>query len=264
MREKPSYFSILTADVRYDERLRANEKIMYAEITSLSNAYGYCSASNNYFADLYKVNKNTVSTWINNLKKYGYITVEIEYIEGTKQVNKRKIYPNNTYQLKERYPINKKMDTPSIKTEIPPQEKSGYPINKKVEENNTSNNNTSFNNTSNNNLRGDEDFKKKVISEWNSLDKNIPKIKTLNASTDRYKMLKARINENGLDKVLEAIRSIGNSQFLQGYKTSFVITFDWFVRPNNFVKVLDGNYLDRETTSEYEKETDKFLEDFTW
>lgn len=68
----------------------------------------------------------------------------------------------------------------------------------------------------------------------------------------------------GLDKVLEAIRSIGNSQFLQGYKTSFVITFDWFIRPNNFVKVLDGNYLDRETTSEYEKETDKFLEDFTW
>lgn len=119
-------------------------------------------------------------------------------------------------------------------------------------------------NTKSNNLRCDEDFKKKVISEWNKLDENIPKIKTLNASTDRYKMLKARINENGLDKVLEAIRSIGNSQFLQGYKTNFVITFDWFIRPNNFVKVLDGNYLDRETTSEYEKETDKFLEDFTW
>lgn len=102
-------------------------------------------------------------------------------------------------------------------------------------------------NTKSNNLRGDEDFKKKVISEWNSLDKNIPKIKTLNASTDRYKMLKARINENGLDKVLEAIRSIGNSQFLQGYKTSFVITFDWFIRPNNFVKVLEGNYTDKQS-----------------
>lgn len=102
-------------------------------------------------------------------------------------------------------------------------------------------------NTKSNNLRGDEDFKKKVISEWNSLDKNIPKIKTLNSSTDRYKMLKARINEHGLDKVLEAIRSIGNSQFLQGYRTSFVITFDWFIRPNNFVKVLEGNYTDKQS-----------------
>ena len=109
-----------------------------------------------------------------------------------------------------------------------------------------------------------DSWKKQVISEWNKLDKNIPKIKTLNASTDRYKMLKARINENGLDKVLEAIRSIGNSQFLQGYKTSFVVTFDWFIRPNNFVKVLDGNYADRDTTTQYEQETDKFLEDFTW
>ena len=102
-------------------------------------------------------------------------------------------------------------------------------------------------NTKSNNLRGDEDFKKKVISEWNSLDKNIPKIKTLNSSTDRYKMLKARINEHGLDKVLEAIRSIGNSQFLQGYRASFVITFDWFIRPNNFVKVLEGNYTDKQS-----------------
>lgn len=103
-------------------------------------------------------------------------------------------------------------------------------------------------NDNNKNTDSDNDsWKKQVISEWNSLDKNIPKIKTLNASTDRYKMLKARINENGLDKVLEAIRSIENSQFLQGYRTSFVITFDWFVRPNNFIKVLEGNYADKQS-----------------
>ncbi len=105
-------------------------------------------------------------------------------------------------------------------------------------------------NTDSGNDSDNDSWKKQVISEWNSLDKNIPKIKTLNASTDRYKMLKARINENGLDKVLEAIRSIENSQFLQGYRTSFVITFDWFVRPNNFVKVLEGNYTDKQRQEE--------------
>lgn len=109
-----------------------------------------------------------------------------------------------------------------------------------------------------------DSWKNQVISEWNRLDKNIPKIKTLNASTDRYKMLKARINENGLDKVIEAIKSVGKSKFLQGYKTNFVITFDWFIRPNNFVKVLDGNYIDRDCSTEYEKNTEEFLKDFTW
>ena len=130
---------------------------------------------------------------------------------------------------------------------------------------NTNINNYSYiPNTNSINLRDEDNFKSLVLDEWNRLDKNIPKIKTLNASTDRYKMLKARINENGLDKVIEAIKSVGKSKFLQGYKTNFVITFDWFVRPNNFVKVLDGNYIDRDCSTEYEKSTEEFLEDFTW
>ena len=66
--EQPSYYAILTASVRYDNRLTDSEKILYAEITALSNKYGYCSASNNYFAKLYEVSKRTISTRINNLK----------------------------------------------------------------------------------------------------------------------------------------------------------------------------------------------------
>lgn len=93
--------------------------------------------------------------------------------------------------------------------------------------------------------RDDDYWKTQILSTWNSLDKNIPKIKSLNAGTDRYKLAKARINEYGLEAVLSAIRSIDDSQFLKGYKTDFVINFDWFIRPNNFVKVRDGNYIDR-------------------
>ena len=253
MNEKPSYFSILTADVRYDERLKASEKIMYSEITALSNKYGYCSASNNYFAKLYKVEKNTVSLWINNLKKYGYISVILEYKENTKQVVKRKIYTNNTYQLNKGYPITKKKDTLSIKNEEGYHEKKGYPITKKDEENNTSINNINKNNTSNN--KGDEaDWKQLIIDEWNSLDDNIPKLQALNPSTNRYKLIQARINQYGLEKVIEALKSINQSEFLKGYKTDFRITFDWFIKPNNFVKVMEGNYIDKKATQEVHQE----------
>lgn len=251
MNEDPSYFSILTADVRYDERLKANEKIMYSEITALSNKNGYCSASNTYFAKLYKVHKDTISDWINNLKKYGYIKIVLERKDGTKQINKRKIYINNSYIDRNLDPIGENTYTLSVKSPIPYRQNHLDPIGEITEENNTRINNTRCNNH-------DESTRKQtIISVWNSLDDNIPKIKTLNASTDRYKMLKARMNEHGLDKVIEAIKSISNSKFLQGYKTNFVITFDRFVRPNNFIKVIEGNYADKKNQGTKQEQEDR-------
>ena len=95
-----------------------------------------------------------------------------------------------------------------------------------------------------------DSWKKEVIEAWNSLDKNIKEIKALNAGTDRYKLMQARINQYGLDEVLKAIKSIDESEFLKGYVKDFVITFDWFVRPNNFVKVWEGNYIDKKVSQE--------------
>lgn len=86
-----------------------------------------------------------------------------------------------------------------------------------------------------------------IINLWNSLDSNIPKITALNTGTKRYKLLNARINEYGLDDVIKAIKNIRQSRFLQGYVNDFAITFDWFVRPNNFIKVLEGNYTDKQS-----------------
>ena len=57
-------------------------------------------------------------------------------------------------------------------------------------------------------------------------------------------MLRARVNEYGVDAVLQAIEKVRQSDFLKGGK-DFVITFDWFVKPNNFPKVLEGNYDNR-------------------
>lgn len=86
---------------------------------------------------------------------------------------------------------------------------------------------------------------KQIIELWNSLDPNIPQITALNTGTQRYKLLTARINEYGLDDVIKAIKNIRQSRFLRGYVNDFAITFDWFVRPNNFIKVLEGNYTDK-------------------
>ena len=74
-------------------------------------------------------------------------------------------------------------------------------------------------------------------------------------------MLTQRINEYGQEQVLQAIDNIKNSQFLQGNNNNgWTITFEWFVRPNNFVKVLEGNYNDRTTQKQDTNEFKKYGE----
>lgn len=88
---KPNYYSILPANVRYDNELRANEKILYSEITALTQKDGECYASNKYFAELYEVKENAIATWIKHLKEKEYIDIEYEYRENTKEILKRVI-----------------------------------------------------------------------------------------------------------------------------------------------------------------------------
>lgn len=132
--ERPGYYGILPANIRYDKNLKPMEKIMYSELTALSNKNGYCNATNSYFAELYEVGKNTVSLWIGDLEKAGYIKTKLIYEPGTKNIKERRIYITNlitknddTYHEKEVDPITKNDDTP---------------ITKNREDNNTSINNT--------------------------------------------------------------------------------------------------------------------------
>tara|TARA_R110002020_G_scaffold424388_2_gene633591 strand:- start:18812 stop:19408 length:597 start_codon:yes stop_codon:yes gene_type:complete len=142
MKERPSYYAIIPARVRYSD-LKPNAKLLYGEITALSGKLGYCFATNSYFADLYGVSKNTISSWIGDLNKAEFITVKIER-NKQKQIIKRCIG------------ITEKMDTP---------------LHKKKKGNTTSNNTTSNNNIYKlkqevNNFDTTEDHKKDFLEYW--------------------------------------------------------------------------------------------------
>jgi DNA-binding transcriptional ArsR family regulator len=103
MKEKPTYYAIIPASVRYSS-LKPNAKLLYGEITALSNKLGFCYATNNYFAELYNVSKNTISSWLSDLNKAGFITIDIKR-NSNKQIVKRCI----GIKQKEDTPINEKM-----------------------------------------------------------------------------------------------------------------------------------------------------------
>lgn len=83
-----------------------------------------------------------------------------------------------------------------------------------------------------------------VIDAWNEIGVN--PVKKVMASSTRYKMLVARINEYGIDDVLKAVDNVRRSAWLQGGNNrSWMVDLEWFARPNNFPKILEGRYNDR-------------------
>jgi DNA-binding MarR family transcriptional regulator len=104
----PNYYSVLPANVRYCPDLSDFEKILYSEISALTNALGYCFASNNYFAELYKKDVSTISRAIKKLEEYDFIKTEVKKKEG----NKRYIYLNTPIGKNAYTPIGKNAYTP--------------------------------------------------------------------------------------------------------------------------------------------------------
>jgi rubrerythrin len=91
--ESPGYFAIIPATVRYDKSLSPNAKLLYGEITALCKKEGYCWASNSYFADLYGVDRSSISNWVKKLAAAGYVRIELVYATDKPNIQMRKIYP---------------------------------------------------------------------------------------------------------------------------------------------------------------------------
>lgn len=84
----------------------------------------------------------------------------------------------------------------------------------------------------------------KVVDEWNRLQQfGIQPIARM--TPKRSQLLKARIREYGMSKVMEAIEKVKKSDFLTGRKKDFIITFEFFINPNKFIKILEGFYDNR-------------------
>ena len=74
-RMKPNYYCVIPAHVRYNANLTNFAKLLYGEISALSNALGYCYATNEYFARLYNVTTRTITSAIAQLEQMGAIYV---------------------------------------------------------------------------------------------------------------------------------------------------------------------------------------------
>lgn len=101
---KIGYYAIIPATVLFNEKIKSNEKLLYAVITILSCKEGYCFATNNYLARLLNAQPHTISKWVSHLKELGFVCLDI--IKNDKgEIIQRRIYPNDTpYTINRTYP----------------------------------------------------------------------------------------------------------------------------------------------------------------
>lgn len=86
--EKPNYWAIIPAAVRYDTEVPPMARLLYAEISSLTDRRGYCYASNAYFMRLFGFAERTLQRHLRVLESLGYIRIE----DGDGGSGRRKIY----------------------------------------------------------------------------------------------------------------------------------------------------------------------------
>jgi hypothetical protein len=120
MEHKPNYYSILTADVRYSDKLSPFDKLLYSDITALTNKNGYCNATNKYFSKVFNKSIRAISRSISVLSDNNFITTSLKR-DDNNEIVERKIYLNQTVSIG----IAKNDDTPIDKNDDTPIDKNG-------------------------------------------------------------------------------------------------------------------------------------------
>lgn len=107
--ERPGYYAVIPADVRYDQSLPPNAKLLYGEISALIGKDGFCYASNSYFGQIYGLTSKSVSRLVTSLEKGNYIMTKLDHDKSGK-VERRRIYLK--VSLPEIQPVDNFGDTP--------------------------------------------------------------------------------------------------------------------------------------------------------
>jgi hypothetical protein len=80
---------------------------------------------------------------------------------------------------------------------------------------------------------------------FHELCPSLPRITKL--TDQRRSHLRARISEHGEETVRNVFRIAGQSKFLSGdNQNRWQASFDWIIAPTNFMKILEGNYNNKE------------------
>lgn len=83
-----------------------------------------------------------------------------------------------------------------------------------------------------------------VVDLFNTIVLSMPKVKSLTAT--RKKNITLQLKDYGMEKIVEVFHKAEASDFLCGRVKEWKAGFDWVMKPENFVKIMEGNYVNNE------------------
>ncbi|BDC92253.1 helix-turn-helix domain-containing protein [Treponema bryantii] len=102
--EKKQIRFIIVPDFIIDDlNIPDGEKLLFGEIASNSLEKGFCWFSNKHLMERFHIGERTASRWVNDLKKKGYITVEIVRKNGSEEIDERQIRIDTTKPILAEY-----------------------------------------------------------------------------------------------------------------------------------------------------------------
>ena len=210
-------------------------------------------------------NETAIKTGLNELKKFGYLRIS-KIFPNKKRGNKKIEY---VYEIFEK-PLKEDKRQKEQKTEEQTLENQGVenlPLESQAVENQGQLNTKELNT---NKLNTKEVSTKEYTYVKNEFSRVCEEIKNkwikiaheyklsgtqLKITEKRKRVINNLLKEYSLEEVIQSMEKIHTSSFLQGNnKTGWQIAFDWFINKSNFLKVLEGNYDDKENSNNSEKE----------
>lgn len=194
----------LSIELLHDKNTTMQEKLLLIEINQLSMLDKGCIASNNHFAETFKVKKESISRSLSSLEQKGYITTEIK--AGSR--NHDRTITINKMLLQDEKAITNCLESKENKTS-----------------------------SSSNQLDYDDFF-----NLWNEFADKHKKSKLASLTNTRKKQLTARLKDykNFLEMFKYSLIKAEKSNFLL---TSKFFKLDWLIKnDNNIVKVIEGAY----------------------
>ena len=183
---------------------------------------GSYTGSLQYLMDFTNTTKKTIISTLKELVDKGYLTKTENCINGVKF----NTYKVSTLLVKKLHQGSEEF-TPGVVKNL---HQGGVEITP---------NNISINNKDN----ISKDIDNEVIRLYHSICISFPTIRAL--SSGRLKAVQNLLKTYSLDDFKTVFTNAEGSSFLKGSDGGWKASFDWLMKENNFLKVLEGNYADK-------------------
>jgi hypothetical protein len=243
-----SFFAVIPAHVLYSKTLKANSKLLYGIISSLTSSKGYCYASNSYLSEQFGITTSGISRLVTDLKNHGFISVKM--LKEGKQIKQRRIYLilNQEAVTDDQEAVTDDQEAVTDDQEVVTNDQEGSDKRSKGVVTKAQRDKYNLINKKDIVPRS---FLEEIKDLFNrEMTDYMPAIYALN--NQREKDLKKLIDFHEEHKKIEWWKQyfelIRSSDFLMGRieynenHSNWKCTFDFIINFNNFVKIIEGSY----------------------